>query len=301
MITNILADPYARMRAFGVESVLDPGRPAAAKTGTTTDWRDNWTIGYTPDRAVGVWVGNADGTPMKAISGVTGAGPVWRAVVQAAHHDIPIHPFLRPNGILEAEICADSGLLPGPHCPATRHEIFMAGTVPTTPDNTHVAVRIDPKLGCQAQSSYPANQTTMQIFRILPPEAELWAIDAGIPRIPRKACPTAQPSSNPNPSNQGPALQPKDELGLMTPARGATYTLSPNVPRERQRIEIAAHGGLTTNELTILIDGAAVAHFTEPPYRTFWTLTPGHHQLVIRARDRNGQQNETSPVEIVVE
>ena len=74
LITDILSDDNARAPAFGEGSVLDIGRPAAAKTGTTTDWRDNWTIGYTPDLVTGVWVGNADNTPMKDVSGITRRG-----------------------------------------------------------------------------------------------------------------------------------------------------------------------------------------------------------------------------------
>ena len=77
LITDILSDERARVPAFGQGNVLEIGRPAAAKTGTTTDWRDNWTLGYTPDLTVGVWVGNADNTPMKGVSGISGAGPIW--------------------------------------------------------------------------------------------------------------------------------------------------------------------------------------------------------------------------------
>ncbi|HEX6291593.1 MAG TPA: PBP1A family penicillin-binding protein, partial [Herpetosiphonaceae bacterium] len=88
LISDMLSDRYARMRAFGEVSALDVDRPAAAKTGTTSDWRDNWTIGYTPDRVVGVWVGNADGQPMEAISGVSGAGPIWNEVMLAAHRGL---------------------------------------------------------------------------------------------------------------------------------------------------------------------------------------------------------------------
>ena len=77
LITDILSDERARVPAFGQGNMLEIGRPAAAKTGTTTDWRDNWTLGYTPDLTVGVWVGNADNTPMKGVSGISGAGPIW--------------------------------------------------------------------------------------------------------------------------------------------------------------------------------------------------------------------------------
>ena len=87
LITHILSDNDARAPAFGYSSPLrlPDGRPAAAKTGTTTDWRDNWTIGYTPDLAVGVWVGNADNAPMQGVSGIDGAAPIWHDVMILAH------------------------------------------------------------------------------------------------------------------------------------------------------------------------------------------------------------------------
>ena len=77
IISDILADDDARRMSFGEDSPLNLGFKVAAKTGTTNDFRDNWTLGYTPDIAVGVWIGNADYTPMKNISGLTGAAPLW--------------------------------------------------------------------------------------------------------------------------------------------------------------------------------------------------------------------------------
>ncbi|MEL7434978.1 MAG: transglycosylase domain-containing protein, partial [Chloroflexota bacterium] len=77
LITDILSDNQARIPSFGTNSALQIGRPAAAKTGTTTDFRDNWVMGYTPNLVVGVWVGNADNTPMVEVTGVSGAGPIY--------------------------------------------------------------------------------------------------------------------------------------------------------------------------------------------------------------------------------
>lgn len=289
LISDILADPYARMRAFGLESTLDIGRPAAAKTGTTTDWRDNWTVGYTPDRVVGVWVGNADGSPMEAVSGITGAGPVWRAVMQAAHRDLPVHAFTRPAGLVEADICSDSGLLPGPHCPATRRELFIAGTVPNKPDNTHVALRVDLHLGCRALPGYPPEKTAMRIFHMLPPEAQLWAIDAGVPVAPRKICPLPGAITNTsNPSQTDAAENDRAAPRIVAPAYGAVFALSPGIPSARQRLEIAAQAGNSIVQLTIIVDGVAVANFSGPPYRTFWKLTPGQHTIIVKARDQQG-------------
>ena len=99
LVTDILSDDQARIPAFGESSILQLDRPAAAKTGTTTDFRDNWTVGYTPDLAVGVWVGNADNQPMNAISGITGAGPIWHNFMEAALKDRPPAPSRGRQGL----------------------------------------------------------------------------------------------------------------------------------------------------------------------------------------------------------
>jgi len=86
-ITDILSDNEARTPAFGANSTLRLPLPAAVKTGTTTDFRDNWTVGYTKHLVVGVWTGNSDGTPLRGSSGVSGAGPLWRAFMLAVTGD----------------------------------------------------------------------------------------------------------------------------------------------------------------------------------------------------------------------
>ncbi|MCB0044075.1 MAG: transglycosylase domain-containing protein [Caldilineaceae bacterium] len=86
-ITDILSDNVARIPAFGENSILRISRPAAVKTGTTTDWRDNWTVGYTRHLVTGVWAGNSDGRPMRNASGVTGAAPIWSAFMEGVLAD----------------------------------------------------------------------------------------------------------------------------------------------------------------------------------------------------------------------
>ncbi len=83
IVTDILSDNNARKPMFGVNSPLKLSRPAAAKTGTTTDFRDNWTVGFTRYLATGVWAGNADGHPMKNTTGLTGAAPIWHDFMEA--------------------------------------------------------------------------------------------------------------------------------------------------------------------------------------------------------------------------
>lgn len=137
LITNILSDNDARAMEFGAHSPLELSRPSAAKTGTTNDFRDNWTIGYTPDLVVGVWVGNANNHPMHDVSGISGAAPIWHNVMERALADVPPKEFSVPSGIVESEVCIDSGLLATDLCPKAhqRKEIFVAGYAPTQTDN----------------------------------------------------------------------------------------------------------------------------------------------------------------------
>ncbi len=135
LITSILSDREARCPAFGCPNALELSRPAAAKTGTTNDYRDAWTIGYTPDLVVGVWVGNADNSEMDRVAGSMGAAPIWHDFMEAALRDKPVRDFPRPPGIVEMEICADSGTQPSPYCPRRKMEIFAADQPPLGPEH----------------------------------------------------------------------------------------------------------------------------------------------------------------------
>ncbi len=121
LVADMLADPHARAKSFGVGSVLQMPFPAAVKTGTSSDFRDTWTIGFTRDYTVGTWVGNFDGSPMRGVSGVTGAGPLWNRIMLHLYErrdDPP--PFPPPPGFVRTPICATTGHAPAPgdHCPA---------------------------------------------------------------------------------------------------------------------------------------------------------------------------------------
>jgi penicillin-binding protein 1C len=133
LITDILSDNQARTPAFGPNSLLRLPFKAAAKTGTTNDFRDNWTLGYTPDIAIGVWVGNADYTPMQNTSGLTGAAPIWNEIMQFAQERLTGSqptPVSRPAGITERVICAISGAEPSQWCPSQRTELFASDQPP---------------------------------------------------------------------------------------------------------------------------------------------------------------------------
>ncbi len=133
LMASILSDNEARAPMFGRNSMLNLPFPAAAKTGTTNDFRDNWTMGFTPDLAVGVWVGNADYTPMQNTTGLSGAAPIWAEFMQAAIPQLTggnPRSFTRPPGIMDRVVCAVSGAEPSKYCSQQRAEIFAVDQPP---------------------------------------------------------------------------------------------------------------------------------------------------------------------------
>ncbi len=133
LMASILSDNDARAPMFGRNSVLNLPFPAAAKTGTTNDFRDNWTMGFTPDLAVGVWVGNADYTAMIHSTGLSGAAPIWAQFMQNAAPFVTSGSpagFQRPQNIIDKLVCAISGAEPSRWCPEQRSEIFASDQPP---------------------------------------------------------------------------------------------------------------------------------------------------------------------------
>ena len=193
LITHILADNQARTPAFGPDSVLKLSRPAAVKTGTTNDWRDALTIGYTPDLVCGVWVGNSDNSPMQDVSGRRGAGPIWHNFMEEALAGILPRDFARPSGIVMAEICALSGSKPSEVCPRRGTELFVAGTEPNDPSQDgcryHQLVRICQVTGQRATEFCPENVVEEKYFEVYPEEYRWWAEEQGIEQPPADLCP----------------------------------------------------------------------------------------------------------------
>ncbi|MGQ9472238.1 MAG: penicillin-binding transpeptidase domain-containing protein [Candidatus Aminicenantales bacterium] len=137
IITHILADADARVPSFGYLTPLSFPFPVAVKTGTSEDFRDNWTVGYTFRYTIGVWVGNFNGRPMGNISGIAGSGHLFHDIMLLLHSKEPPPPFPEPEGIIKLTICAESGELTSGLCPDTTGEIFIRGTKPRTTCSEH--------------------------------------------------------------------------------------------------------------------------------------------------------------------
>src|SRR5438876_299290 len=220
LLSDILSDPDARIPGFGGVTPFDVPFPAAVKTGTSTGFRDDWTVGYTPDIAIGVWVGNADGSPMIDVAGVDGAGPIWRNTMMAAAIGRPMSRFARPAGIVDVTVCSPTGLLPGPDCPSPVRELFVAGTEPI------------------AAERYYARDAEGRVSIDPPLEAREWARAAGL---------TLRADG---------ASAPGAALRIVAPIAGSVFYIAPELRDEHLVIRAAAGTGV--GRITFEIDGRIV-------------------------------------------
>src|SRR5438309_3878925 len=241
LITDILSDPDARIPGFGGVTPFEVPFPAAVKTGTSTGFRDTWTIGFTPNIAIGVWVGNANGAPMLGLAGVEGAGPIWRDAMMAASLSRPMDPFVRPAGIVDATICSPTGLLPGPDCASPTSEIFAAGTVPT------------------ARETYFLKDPDGRIAIDPPIEARDWARAAGL---------TLRSDG---------AGAARDALRIVAPVAGTKSYFAPELSSHLVVLRAVAARGI--ERVTFAVDGLVIGDAPGSDPWLEWPLELGTHTL----------------------
>ncbi len=185
LISSILSDNNARSLMFGPNSPLNLSFPVAAKTGTTNDIRDNWTLGYTPDLVTGVWIGNADYTPMVNSSGLSGAAPIWSQFMEFAvpylTNGAPT-PFNRPSGIVDKVVCRLSGTEPSNSCNNQYTEVFAFDQLPLPPGRDLARrVKIDLWTGLEASDACKGPTDDEMVLNVADKWAREW-LDTGAGR-----------------------------------------------------------------------------------------------------------------------
>jgi len=137
IITDILCDNDARQKSFGLRSPLAFEERVAAKTGTSSGFRDTWTVGFDKEHTVAVWAGNFDGRPMRDTFAVRAASPLWAAIMQELlRRDHPLDPARENEKMIRRDICKTTGALPSRFSNASMPELFLAGTEPNE-DSAH--------------------------------------------------------------------------------------------------------------------------------------------------------------------
>jgi len=273
LINNILSDDAARARVFGMGGPLTlPGRTVAAKTGTTNDYKDGWTIGYTPDLVTGVWAGNNRNEEMTAASGLV-AAPIWNRYMKAALSGVANKSFERPDGIREVVVDALSGKLPVEGVtPTTKTEIFASWSVPTESDDVHVVKKV---MKADTSKLAPAKAdddvTEDKVFTVLHSErpnsanwespVAAWATENGYNNVPTETY------SGPMDSN----VQP--EITMLSPADGTIITGD-------FQINANVRPGVSVKRVEYLYDGLVKGQATAAPY-----------QFTIKAPKQDGQNH----------
>lgn len=223
LIVNTLSDANARLKSFGEGNVLELPFPAAVKTGTTRNFKDNWTFGFSKHVLAGVWVGNADATAMENISGIDGAGPIWHDFINYAElhsYANSSASFTVPANLNTVDICAVSGLLPGELCQEQIQETFIKGTEPKFTDTYWQKYR------CSGDS-YD------KILLTYPVEYQNWAKERGL--LPPPDCRPTTPALSSPESGLASNLP---QLAISSPLAGDSFQIDQNLPLTSQKIPL---------------------------------------------------------------
>ncbi|MFH1896338.1 MAG: transglycosylase domain-containing protein, partial [bacterium] len=289
IISSILSDNYARAAEFGLGSPLYvPGYTVAAKTGTTDDKRDNWTLGYTPALTVGVWVGNNDNSPMhpRLASGITGAAPIWHDFFVVALADKPKEEFKMPSGIVAVEISKRSGKIPQ-EGEDRATEYFIRGTEPTTGSTLGEYMDVckqDGKLATDHCRRFGEVQTAWHEYY----EAELpeWQefVDKWVEEVlgrPNGAAPDSYSKAYLNPNGRDEPI-----INLKWPPRDATVS-------DNFTVEVEAFSPYKITTAEFRFDGELKAtdsggSTAETLKGTISTSKTGSYQVEVKVKDENG-------------
>src|SRR3990167_9200548 len=288
LIADILSDNDARLIVFGPNSALKiPGRQVMAKTGTTNDRRDNWTVGGETQVMVGVWVGNNDNSPMlRLASGVSGAAPIWRRIILAALDGKPNFPIEVPGGIVTAAIDSVSGYAAHDGYPS-RIEKFIDGTQPRE-DPVHVKLKVCKNDGKLATPSDIAagnyDEKEFFVFKEEDPTAPAGGQNKWQEGILSWSATQTDPRYHP----------PTDYCGTQNPVNVEFFTpkdKTSNLPNKFS-IEVRADSTSEVTQVELYVDGTRIRTFNSKPFKEDATLENGVHTLRAVAKDANGKESD---------
>lgn len=241
LVTDILRDNTARSGSFSLDSPLRLPFPTAVKTGTSTDFRDNWTVGYTPDYTVAVWVGNSDNSPMRHVSGVDGAGPVFADVMTRLHRDSPPTWPPPPPSVLALATDPLTGKCLDPDHPRARREFAHASNLPPPLAKSDTA---------------PSGKV------VLPTEYRAW-LASPENRHPSRFAGVAEPTTLAAPR-------------ILFPAPGTSVILDPSLPDSGSRLTLESD---LDGQAPVEWSSPTLGITRSPNGQAQARLTPGQHQL----------------------
>lgn len=301
-IIDILKDPNARLKGFGENNILELSHDAAVKTGTTRNFRDNWTIGFTPQMLTVVWVGNADASPMQNISGVDGAGPIWHDFMEEALQFSPPEKFTVPSRLHQVEICALSGMLPTDLCPDRIYEWFLKGKEPKENDTyyqNYWVLRSNGHLIREAcVGSYPEALRQQKTLTTYPAAFQRWADKKGLSLPPFEPCALSKTSTG-----EYSDAYPARENGLVdidSPSNQDEFMVNTGLPLDNQKIPFRVLTSSDAEKVSFILDGQIISSLEHSPFQYLWIPQKGVHTLQAVAELYNGETQQSEPVQFTV-
>ena len=179
--TQVLSDAEARQLSTSQESPLEIDRPVAVKTGRSLDESNIWTVGFTPQIVVGVWIGESQ--PQNSFNPEL-ASDLWQAIIRYATQEFSEKDFTEPSGISHVMVCEPSGLLPSPICPSVKEELFLTGLEPTKEDDLYKKYWVNRETGLLATIFTPVRMVEQKVYMSIPAPALEWARQSGFPLAP---------------------------------------------------------------------------------------------------------------------
>ncbi|MBN1825482.1 MAG: penicillin-binding protein 1C [Candidatus Eisenbacteria bacterium] len=241
----------------------------AWKTGTSYGHRDAWSIGYDPRHAVGVWVGNFDGSGVPALVGAETAAPILFEIFAALDRPDDGVWFARPPTVAERTVCAASGLPPNADCPTHKKELFLPGLSPQTPCDVHRRILVDRKTGYRlCPHCRMGRDCEERIVALWPPEIATWMERNGHPI-------DEIPEHDPDCSRLANGAAPL----IRSPIDGSVYRLRANVDRRYQKVLLDAQVANGTGRIFWFLDGRLV-YSGAPRDDLFISPDPGRHTLL---------------------
>ena len=281
-ISSILSDNDARSFTFGSNSALNFGdRPVAVKTGTTSLYKDAWTVGYTPSVVTGVWVGNNDGTPMTAgAAGAMAAAPIWRQYMKDVLGDSASEDFNRPKGIEDVTVDKLSNKLPTNNSPETITDIFASWQIPKDHDDIHVNIKLDKYTGKRATDDCPEQFTETKTYTNLHSEMPSNSGWEGPVRAAAERYGIF--ISYPPDETSCIGLTGKPTVQFTQPANGASINGA-------FTIQVSAESAVKITKVDFAIDGVFIGTSTSSPYsQTAPGLSAGNHTITATATTETG-------------
>lgn len=205
LVHHVLSDEAARWPSLGYPNALEIGRPAGARTASIPGTNQTWATGYTQRFSTSVWLGLPGEASSQTLDVRLAAG-IWHAAMLYAERDLPVQDWTMPSGISSVEVCDPSGLLPGRSCPNRVTEIFLAGSEPTTTDTLYRSYSVNRETGRLANVFTPAAWIEDRTYLIVPPQAQAWARQAGLPEPPTAYDTIQAPPALPNVNISQPGL-----------------------------------------------------------------------------------------------